>query len=273
MRYLILSDIHANWEGLEASLAAVDGRYDQILCLGDIVGYGADPNPCAEWVRANCAVGSVVRGNHDKVCCGLEAGEDFNATALRAARWTQEQLTPENLEYLRSLPQGPAVMAAANPQLTPGVLEAALDFVLVHGSPLDEDEYLVSGTDAGMAFEHQAYGLTFFGHTHVQGGFIANPPAHDWWGHGSGARIIRMKTGSGIVSTALELEEREKYLLNPGSTGQPRDGDSRAGVAIYDLEARVVEYWRIPYDVAGAQSRIVAAGLPEVLATRLQFGR
>jgi predicted phosphodiesterase len=266
MRYLILSDIHANWEGLEASLAAVEGRYDQILCLGDIVGYGADPNPCVEWVRANCAAGSVVRGNHDKVCCGLDPGEDFNNTALRAARWTQVQLRHENLEYLRSLPQGPALMGVPNPEL-------ALDFQLVHGSPLDEDEYLVSGTDAGMAFEHQTCRLTFFGHTHVQGGFMANPPAHDWWGHGSGARIIRMKNGQGIAKNTLELEDREKYLLNPGSTGQPRDGDNRAGLAIYDPDARVLEYWRIPYDLAVAQSRIIAAGLPEVLATRLQFGR
>ncbi len=269
MRYLILSDIHANWEGLQASLAAVEGRYDQILCLGDIVGYGADPNPCAEWVRANCAAGSVVRGNHDKVCCGLEPGEDFNNTALRAARWTQLQLTLENLEYLRTLPQGPAVMVM--PPASP--LEAPVEFLLAHGSPLDEDEYLVSGTDAGMAFEHQAHHLTFFGHTHVQGGFVANPPAHDWWGHGSGARVIRMKHGSGIVTHILGLEDGEKYLLNPGSTGQPRDGDSRAGLAIYDREAHAVEYWRIPYDVPRAQSRIVAAGLPEVLATRLQFGR
>jgi predicted phosphodiesterase len=268
MRYLILSDIHANWEGLEASLAAVDGRYDQVLCLGDIVGYGADPNRCVEWVRAHCAAGTVVRGNHDKVCCGLEPGEDFNTTALRAARWTQEQLTPENLEYLRNLPKGPAIVS-----LPPAPLDVPLVFLLVHGSPLDEDEYLVSGTDAGMAFEHQAHGLTFFGHTHVQGGFIANPPVHDWWGHGSGARIIRMKNGPGIAKNVLELEEGEKYLLNPGSTGQPRDGDSRAGLVIYDPESRTVEYWRIPYDLAVAQSRIVAAGLPEVLATRLQFGR
>jgi predicted phosphodiesterase len=274
MRYLILSDIHANWEGLEASLAAVDGRYDQILCLGDIVGYGADPNRCVEWVRANCAVGSVVRGNHDKVCCGLDSGEDFNNTALRAARWTREQLTPENLDYLRALPQGPAVIAVTSPSAISGIPpEVPLDFLLVHGSPLDEDEYLVSGTDAGMAFEHQASPLTFFGHTHVQGGFIANPPTHDWWGHGSGARIIRMKNGPGIVKSTLELEDREKYLLNPGSTGQPRDGDNRAGLAIYDADARVLDYWRIPYDLDVAQARIIAAGLPEVLATRLQFGR
>jgi predicted phosphodiesterase len=274
MRYLILSDIHSNWEGLEASLAAVDGRYDEILCLGDIVGYGADPNRCVEWVRANCKTGAVVRGNHDKVCCGLDPGEEFNNTALRAARWTQEQLTPENLEYLRALQVGPAVI----PAVVPGTVavpdpETPRDFLLVHGSPLDEDEYLVSGTDAGMAFEHQAHRLTFFGHTHVQGGFIANPPAHDWWGHGSGARIIRMKNGAGIVKNVLEIEDTEKYLLNPGSTGQPRDGDNRAGLAVFDVDARTVEYWRIPYDIEVAQSRIVAAGLPEVLATRLQYGR
>src|SRR5579871_777541 len=110
MRYLIVSDIHANWEGLEASLAAVDGRYDEILCLGDIVGYGADPNRCVEWVREHCAAGCVVRGNHDKVCCGHDEGADFNATALRAARWTRDQLTPQNLAYLQELPEGPAVI-------------------------------------------------------------------------------------------------------------------------------------------------------------------
>jgi predicted phosphodiesterase len=263
MRCLILSDIHANWEALEASLAAVEGRYDHILCLGDIVGYGADPNRCVEWVRANCPPGSLVRGNHDKVCCGIDPGDDFNPTALKAARWTQEQLTPENLQFLRDLPRGPVVQIPSR----------ELAYLIVHGSPLDEDEYLVSGTDAGMAFEHQSHQVTFFGHTHIQGGFIANPAQHDWWGHGSGAKIIRMKNGPGIVSNTLEMNEREKYLLNPGSTGQPRDTDNRAGLAIYEPEAGVLEYWRIPYDIAGAQVKIIAAGLPEVLANRLQFGR
>jgi|SRR5579871_5521071 len=264
MPYLILSDIHANWEGLEASLAAVEGRYDSILCLGDIVGYGAEPNRCVEWVRANCKPGCVVRGNHDKVCCGLDPGEDFNATALRAARWTQEQLTPDNLEYLSNLPIGPAQIEIAGQNLS---------FQLVHGSPIDEDEYLVNGTDAGMAFEHVIHSVTFFGHTHVQGGFIANPPAHDWWGHGSGARVIRMKNSAGISMNAMLIDENEKYLLNPGSVGQPRDGDNRAGLAIFTPEMGELFYYRIPYDISAAQSRIVAAGLPEVLATRLQFGR
>src|ERR1035438_8656857 len=140
MRFLILSDIHANWEALEASLAAVDGHYDHILCLGDIVGYGADPNRCADWVRANCPPGTLVRGNHDKVCCGIDPGGDFNPTALKAARWTQEQLTPENLQFLRDLPVGPVVQVPSR----------ELAYLIVHGSPLDEDEYLVSGTDACM---------------------------------------------------------------------------------------------------------------------------
>src|SRR5437868_5183039 len=128
MRCLILSDIHANWQALEASLAAVEGRYDRILCLGDIVGYGGDPDLCVEWVSKNCPAGNVVRGNHDKVCCGIDSGEDFNPTALKAARWTQETLKPENLQYLRELPIGPVKVAEGDP-----------GFVLVHGSPLDED--------------------------------------------------------------------------------------------------------------------------------------
>lgn len=263
MRCLILSDIHANWEALEASLAAVEGRYDHILCLGDIVGYGADPNRCADWVRANCPPGSLVRGNHDKVCCGIDTGEDFNPTALTAARWTEAQLTEENMEFLRELPHGPVVQSPAS----------ELAFLIVHGSPLDEDEYLISGTDAGMAFEHQSHQVTYFGHTHIQGGFIANPAQHDWWGHGSGARTIRIKNVAGIVHTAMELSDREKYLLNPGSIGQPRDADNRAGLVIYEPETAMVEYWRIPYDIETAQAKIIAAGLPEVLANRLQFGR
>jgi predicted phosphodiesterase len=262
MRHLILSDIHANWEALEASLAAVEGSYDRILCLGDIVGYGADPNRCVEWVRANCAPGTVVRGNHDKVCCGIEDGEDFNATALRAARWTHEQLTPDNLQYLRDLPEGPVL-----------VDNETMSFLLVHGSPLDEDEYLVTATDAGMAFEHQHHALTYFGHTHVQGGFIANPPQHDWWAHGSGSRVIRMKSAAGIATNTLLIDDHDKYLLNPGSIGQPRDSDNRAGLIIYESQMLHVDYWRIPYDIAAAQARINAAGLPEVLATRLQYGR
>src|SRR6266404_1513126 len=122
MRYLILSDIHANWQGLEACLAAAEGYYDKILCLGDIVGYGGDPNACVEWVRAHCAAGHVVRGNHDKVCCGIDPGTDFNATALKAARWTLNELTQENLEYLRALPMGPVMIEVPE-----------RDFLLVHG--------------------------------------------------------------------------------------------------------------------------------------------
>ena len=243
-------------------MAAVDGSYDRILCLGDVVGYGGDPNACVQWVREHCPAGAIVRGNHDKVCCGLESGEDFNATALKAANWTTNELTQENLDYLRSLPEGPLTVS-----------DPTLSFQIVHGSPLDEDEYLVNASDAGMAFEHQDPALTFFGHTHVQGGFVANPPQKEWWGHGSGAKVIRMKNGPGIATNTMLLDDREKYLLNPGSIGQPRDADNRAGVCIYESQMLHLDYWRIPYDIAAAQARIRRANLPEVLATRLQYGR
>ena len=246
MRYLILSDLHANLQALEAVAAAAEGRYEQVLCCGDLVGYGADPNPIVEWVRAHCSL--VVRGNHDKACTGLDDLEWFNPVARQAALWTQANLSPENAEYTRNLPMGP---------LTVG------NFELVHGSPFDEDEYVLGALEADQAFHYLEQRLSFFGHTHVQGGFI--------WNHARVETIPRTSPRSD--RQVMEIDPGCAYMINPGSTGQPRDGDSRAAYLLFDSDAQMVTYFRVPYDIEGAQRQIRAAGLPPILADRLSVGR
>lgn len=244
MRYLILSDIHGNWEALAAVAAQARGCYDTILCCGDLVGYCADPNPVVKWVRAN--VHLVVRGNHDKVCAGLEDLEWFNPVARMAAAWTLNALSPANLDYLRNLRKGPAAVES---------------FQVLHGSPLDEDDYLMSTFEVEQIQSYLEKQVSFFGHTHLQGGFLC-----DW----QGVRRIGGALPNG--DTVLELDPDAWYLINPGSVGQPRDGDPRAAYALYDPAARVVEYHRAAYDIAAAQRKIRAAGLPEILALRLETG-
>jgi predicted phosphodiesterase len=237
--YLILSDIHANLEALEAVLADARRRYDRILCLGDLVGYGADPNAICEWTRAN--VTAIVRGNHDKACCGNESLEDYRAAAAASAVWTAGQLSDANREYLERLPRGPLRYD---------------DFDLTHGSPADEDEYLINISDAAPLREALDTQLTFFGHTHVQGGFL----------------LARLGTKRIAVPRVLELERGHFYLVNPGSVGQPRDGDARAAYAIYTPEHRIIEYFRVAYDIDKAAAKIRDAGLPSTLAARLYTG-
>lgn len=245
MRFLILSDIHANWEALQAVMEHAEGRYDRIVCCGDILGYGADPNAVTEWVRAN--VGSIIRGNHDKASVGLEDLEWFNPVAREASLWTIRNLEPDHAEYVRKLPRGPLPVDG---------------FQILHGSPLDEDEYLVGIGDAGHAFPYLDRAVNFFGHTHVQGGFV--------W---SMTRIEPIRVPRDNGEARMELKADHVYLANPGSVGQPRDGDARACYAVYESEGRVLVYYRVVYDVAAAQDKIRKAGLPETLATRLALGR
>ena len=246
MRYLILSDIHANWEGLEAVTAHAAGKYDQVLCCGDLIGYGADPNAVTEWVRDH--VPAVVRGNHDKASVGLDDLEWFNPVARYAALWTQRQLTPENVEYVRGLPRGPLVIDGIQ---------------MVHGSPLDEDEYMLGPSDAAQVFEYLDTPLTSFGHTHLQGGFILNQD-----------RIETIdRTPDGEERRTFDLHPDCTYLINPGSVGQPRDGDPRTAYVLYDSDERYVIFYRLPYDVEKAQEKIRRAGLPPLLADRLAVGR
>lgn len=255
MRALVLSDIHANIDALDAVMASAP-PHDAVWNLGDIAGYGATPNAVVDQVRAMHGV--VVRGNHDRVCSGLESGGNFNPIALAAARWTQTQLTPENQLWLRELAKGP---------VSPKEGRA----LCVHGSLRHEDEYLLSTQEAAQqlpALENSSPArLVFFGHTHIQGGFFAegNQP----W------KTLRPQYHDHDTAEAfaVDLREGENYLINPGSIGQPRDHDWRAAFALYDADAPRVVFHRVPYDVRLAQMRIQRAGLPEKLGSRLRVGR
>jgi predicted phosphodiesterase len=251
LRILLLSDIHANLEAFEACMAGAP-PFDAVVNLGDIVGYGASPNEVAERARA---LGKIfVRGNHDKAATGLMNLDDFNPMAAAAAMWTRNELSPDNLDWLRALPHGPVSL----PEFP--------EVQLVHGSPNDEDEYVVSLGDALAPLITLAAPLTFFGHTHLQGGFFANGSAAD------GFRP-EYKTVGQPESVALQLKSDARYLINPGSVGQPRDGDWRAAFALFDTDAKVVHFHRTPYNLKSAQDRIFAAKLPPRLATRLAAGR
>jgi predicted phosphodiesterase len=245
VRYLVLSDIHGNWEALEAVLRHCQGEYGEVLCCGDLVGYGADPNRVVDWMRANAR--ALVRGNHDKACAGLDDLEWFNPIARAAAEWTGRSLTPENLAYLRNLPKGPVAVDS---------------FQILHGSPLDEDDYLVSALAVAQIRDYLETQVSIFGHTHLQGGFLC---------HRNGVKRIG-KPRPGEDRQVLELEPDVRYLINPGSVGQPRDGDARAAYLLYDPGDRFLEYRRAAYDVGKAQEKILAAGLPDILAGRLETG-
>jgi predicted phosphodiesterase len=240
---LIISDIHSNLEALEAVLEDARGSYDRILCLGDLVGYGADPNPVLEWARS--AVSAIVRGNHDRACVGLDDLEAYNPAARLSAIWTRRELTAENRLYLEHLPRGPF-----------HVKDPRCSFDLTHGSPLDEDDYLVNPADVQHLRPYLDFAATFFGHTHLQGGFLL-----------ARAGVKRLQP-----DRVLELESDHRYLINPGSTGQPRDGDPRAAYLLFSPETRTVEYRRVAYNIAKAAMKIRVAGLPEILAARLYEG-
>jgi predicted phosphodiesterase len=246
VRYLILSDLHANLEALNAVLDSASGGWDSAICCGDLVGYGADPNAVVEWVRANCP--TVVRGNHDRASTGMEDLEWFNPVARAAAVWTLQALSRDNAEYVRGLPRGPLTVDG---------------FQIVHGSPFDEDEYVIAAGEASNAFGYMEARLAFFGHTHVQGGFI--------WNQSRVETILRPSARNDYE--LMEIDSECAYLVNPGSVGQPRDGDPRAAYVIYDTGAQYVKYCRTSYDIAGAQKRIHDAGLPPILADRLSVGR
>jgi diadenosine tetraphosphatase ApaH/serine/threonine PP2A family protein phosphatase len=247
VRYLVLSDIHANMEAFDAVLDAAEGLgHDRLLVLGDLVGYGADPNAVVEKVRA-LSPHALIRGNHDKVGSGVESPEGFNAVARSAIRWTYEALTPENREWLAALPAGPI---AVN-----DVIE------ICHGTPFDEDMYVFDDLDALRALHTASRPLCLFGHTHVQVGYALQ---------GDQFTLTTLDDERPLV---VPFGSGAKHLLNPGSVGQPRDGDSRAGFALVDTEKSEVTIYRIDYPIEKAQARILEAGLPEVLAQRLSLGR
>ncbi len=246
MRYLIVSDLHSNWEALEAVLNDARGRYDRIVCCGDLAGYGPNPDRVIDWARAN--LHAVVRGNHDRACCGLEDLEWFNPVARAATVWTMAHLSKVNFDYLRQLPAGPLPVDG---------------FQLIHGSPLDEDEYLISATDVRNVFDYLETSISFFGHTHLQCGYA----------RADGYFQIMRQMDPFQAEIRHRLDVDGIYLINTGSVGQPRDGDPRAAFALFDTSTMEVVQRRVPYDYDTTRRKIEAAGLPDVLGTRLAIGR
>jgi diadenosine tetraphosphatase ApaH/serine/threonine PP2A family protein phosphatase len=247
MRYLVLTDIHANLEAMAACLAdAAERGYDRALVLGDLVGYCADPNAVVDLVQA-LKPAAIVRGNHDKAACGLEQADGFNAVAKRAAVWTHDTLTPTNRGWLAALPRGPVIVDE--------LVE------ICHGSPFDEDAYIFDELDAVRALKTSRRPLCLFGHTHWSITFELARGRVDTVGP------------SGTSVASIPLQPGSKYLVNPGSVGQPRDGDPRAAYALADTSAKRVELFRVDYPIETTQSKVIKAGLPEVLAQRLAVGR
>ena len=240
MRYAVLSDIHGNLESLRAVLADAAGRADGVLCLGDTVGYGADPGPCVEMVAERATAG--VAGNHEHAVAGRLDLAWFNRRARAALEWTGEHLSEDCRRYLGALP----------------LVAEVGDAILVHASPArpEEWDYLLTAEDGFAAFHAFATRLCFVGHSHVPGVWSigSSGPAHE----------------RGAVR--VDLEHGRRYLVNVGSVGQPRDRDARAAYAIWDVEERRVAIRRVPYDIETARRKILEAALPSALADRLRAG-
>lgn len=241
MKFAILGDIHANLEALERVLQdAAQRGTDRFVSVGDLVGYNADPVACIKRLKKIKA--AVVLGNHDYYASSRELPDNFNPIAKKAIVWTRRQLNIFSRRMLARLPQTLCI-----DQMT-----------LVHSSLHQPEDwgYIQNIQDAKQSLECQTTPLCFFGHTHR--------PA-----------IYRMKNGTieTIDSETVTLEPGYKYLINPGSVGQPRDRDPRTGYAIYDTKTKTVSQFRMEYDIETAQKKIEAAGLPESDALRLAIGR
>jgi predicted phosphodiesterase len=246
MRYLILSDIHSNAEALSAVLARVRRKkFDRVVVLGDFVGYGANPNQVIDKIREIRKEKTMIRGNHDKVVCGIDSGDLFNPVALKAARWTTEKLTARNRTFLEALPVGPAIVDGA--------------FAICHGSPRDEDAYIFTDYDAYLNFREMTSSVCFFGHSHIPCVFTLEE-------HGI---LVELVKGDRV---RYPLRKGLRYLINPGSIGQPRDRNASAAYAIYDAEENVVHFDRVAYSAEKARDKIYKAGLPHILGDRLLVG-
>lgn len=244
MRYAVISDIHSNLEALEAVLGKISElRADETLCLGDIVGYNANPNECVEIVRR--AGIRCIMGNHDSRASGIEEPDNFRPLAKEAAIWTREHLTPDNKAFLKTLQR-----------------EMIIDgFALFHGSIHDTDRYIIDEADLRENFLMleklpNDVRIGFYGHTHAKA-------------------AVSMQRERLFMEQDEELKTAgwKRYLINPGSVGQPRDRDPGASFLVYDEINEKINFYRVDYDIAAAQKKIIEAGLPVELAARLSFGR
>jgi len=244
MRYAVISDIHSNLEALNAFLQAAGQLcVDRIICLGDIVGYNANPNECIRLLKEKGA--QCVIGNHDSRVAGFEEPTNFNYHAAAAVYWTRDAIAEEGMEFLRNLPRS---------------LLVNRKFMAIHGWVNDTDRYIMGPRDAERNFElmkeaRATLGLCFFGHTHV-------PVAYS---QEDGEIVIDRES-------RIKLKKGVRYLINPGSLGQPRDRDPRASFLIYDTKKNQVNFYRVEYDIHATAEKILAAGLPERLAERLKLG-
>jgi len=245
MRYLVFTDIHGNMEAFHAVLKFIQKKkIDYYLCLGDLVGYGASPNEVIQKILTLRPL-SIVRGNHDKAVSGLDSVQTFNPIAASAIHWTTANITKKNFEFLYRLPKSPEIVHET--------------ITICHGAPFDEDYYIFGEFDAAEAFGYFQTPICFFGHTHFP--------------------FVYSEKDQAVEGTFLEgnsneikLEKGTRYLINPGSVGQPRDRNARAAFAVYDSEARTVRFFRVEYDVAEAKRKILNEKLPSALAERLSLG-
>lgn len=245
MRALVISDLHSNAAALRAVFSRVRRkRFDDIVCLGDFVGYGAEPNQVLDLVRRFRARKMFIRGNHDRVAAGLEEGFGFNPAAREAAFWTREHLSGPNRRFLKDLPVGPVQIG---------------DVLLCHGSPYDEDEYVFTEMHAAQILQIFDASIILYGHTHLPVIFSMDEQGLVW------GSLIRGEA-------TFKLEPGHRYLINPGSVGQPRDRNPEASFALFDSGKRTVQFFRVPYAVEKTQAAILKAGLPRILAERLSHG-
>ena len=240
MRFAIFADIHANLEALQAVLADAEANgCTHYVCLGDIVGYNANPHECLQVIRElGCP---VVMGNHDEQASSNHQLDGFNPLALKAIEWTRKALTPEDIEWLRDL----------------RLIRQIRDFTIVH-STLDTPQnwgYVLTPLDAAASFNYQHTQLCFCGHTHIPKAYVRDGAIH----------AADMEN--------LIIEPGKKYFINVGSVGQPRDENWRASYCIYDADAHTVQLRRLDYDIYTTQDKIIEAGLPKRLADRLSLGK
>jgi predicted phosphodiesterase len=240
MRIALFADIHANLEALDAVLAdAQEQSVTDYVCLGDVVGYNADPSKCLERIREmGCP---VVKGNHDEDAGGDHSLDSMNPVAAEALLWTRQQLDEEQRGWLSKL----------------RMVRQVEDFTIAHSS-LDQPQvwnYVTNKFDAMSSFSYQFTKICFHGHTHVPRVFARDSKIEE------------------LPADNIEFDDKLKYFVNVGSVGQPRNGDWRACYAIYDLPSNSLEFRRLEYDIVTAQEKVMAAGLPEMLATRLADGR
>ncbi len=245
MRSLVISDLHSNAEALRAVINRMRRKkFHRVICLGDFAGYGAQPNQVLDTMRNWKARKLYIRGNHDRVVAGHEDAEQFNHAAKTAALWTRDHLSAPNRRFLEKLPLGPITDK---------------DVLLCHGAPHNEDEYVFHDAHALQIFESTEARVILFGHTHLPVIFVMD-------------RWHRVYGGVVTGETTFRLDPGLRYLINPGSVGQPRDRNPAASFALFDADKMSVQFFRAAYDVAKTQASILKAGLPAILAQRLEYG-